>query len=218
MVCQQAEKTDSSGASPGCGTGCKCLSGAQKTSDWDEGGPAESSPRSSQARKQNLADMFVVKLTTKEIPEREEIWSRSSVHMCFARNKVRMPFSKRLMRGHAHTRISKHVHPRKTTQCCFLGSDNSLCLGPIFDAACDINNVEENISTPQYCALHFVKDSLVLLQIWLTVFSASCSDKVYVFFLLSLHWNLNDYTWNFLDCPVLSVAFHRHQLSVQKAH
>lgn len=60
LVCQQTEQVDPSGASPGCGTGCECLSGAQETSDRDKGGPAESSPRSSQAPKQNLAGVFVV--------------------------------------------------------------------------------------------------------------------------------------------------------------
>lgn len=96
------------------------------------------------------ACLWLFNLTTKETPGREEIWSRSSVRMCCARSRIRMLFSKCVMFRYAYTRAQTHTCI--TTYCSFLEPENSLCLGLMFGAVCDISTVDENISAV-HCVL-----------------------------------------------------------------
>lgn len=95
------------------------------------------------------ACLLLFKLTAKRTPGEGEIWSRSSMRMCHARSRVRIPFSKSVTYRYAHRRAQTHTCI--TAHCSFLEPENSLCLGPVFVGACDISTVDEDIS-----ALHCI--------------------------------------------------------------
>lgn len=72
------------------------------------------------------ACLLLFKLTTKETPGREKIWTRSSMHMCCVQSRVRMSFSKCVTYRYAYMSVYSYI----TTHCRFLEPENSICLGP----------------------------------------------------------------------------------------